>query len=115
MWEKAFNAVVVCCYIQKGFEATLRAYRCMLISNLFHSQERTYGAGNEHINEIFEVLCTHALTAAMCTLQSAYDFACIEIGFQHTKFKFHGDKLSMHGLCPRPFFMADTGSDRHLD
>jgi len=31
--------------------------------------ERTYGAGNERINEIFEVLCAHALTAAMCTLQ----------------------------------------------
>jgi len=77
--------------------------------------ERTYGAGNERINGIFEVLCTHALTAAMCTLQSPYDFACIDIGFQYTKFKFHCDKLSMHRLCPRPFFMADTGSDRHLD
>jgi len=38
----------------------------------------------------------------MCTLQSAYDFASIDVGFQYTKIKFRCDKLKI-GCAPDQF------------
>ena len=53
-----------------------------------------------------ELICSTSTNSTklwkMCTLQSAYDFACIDIGFQHTKIKFHCDKLEI-GCAPDQF------------
>ena len=57
--------------------------------------------GNERMNEIFEVLCTHALTAAMCTFAVILQF-CSHIHWLPLHKIKHGDKLEI-GYNPDHF------------